>query len=614
MKTLVIKGNIEEFYLAGIKDKDVDTLVLEEGVERIIFLNSDHLKILKLYLPKSMKSVEAWCGEVHTIEELTLYNTDMKIYLRDYINVKTITVIDGDYKFIKKLFKECKANLKTIVIINTNLSNFERKRINKIFKSNNVVVQFFDSIDQVDLKQDENTNDIVQNLINKIKSMIVSLDDDSQKIINDKINYLIEEYQTKLKLTNPEFKLNDSSFNLTMEDNSPKNLKNNLIFALETIIQNLNIKNKVLVFSKKFKNYEMILNNNKIDNTVEDENAKKIRTIINLSNFFCESKIKEQLLKLFKETQIMILDNLKDENVIKLTLEPQDAERFFENKLDILFEEINILNDRLSSYLNLLKALQGYQNDLNLSIELRQLEKLFSNLIGKSNDELGNLYKNLRDKYINITNDMISKLKNGEEVISAKEIEINFRKELQPILKEIQQKLTNMLKNQKIYHQLSSDNQKYENGAIIDLVKEIKKLSDNSLLTPTMRDTIIDKLSNTLIHWQCILLNDNISEIVKKFDNKTGLTSENLIIEVEILKELYEIKLNLEEYLNKLQEHNEYITDVNLFNSSQDGDESKVEENKSLIRKKQIKDIKSKYDYRYLGYFGYDSIFNNDKY
>ncbi len=612
MKTLVVKGNIEEFYLADIKDKDVDTLILEEGVERIVFLNSEHLKIKRLFLSKSMKSVEAWCGEVHTIENLILYNNDMKIYLRDYINVKTITVIDGDYKFVQKIFKECKANLKTIVIVNTNLSNFERKIIDKICKSNNVIVQFFDSIDQIDLKQVENTNDIVQNLINKIKSMIVSLDDDFQKIINDKINSLIEEYQKKL--TDPEFKLNDSSFNLTTEDNSPKTLKNNLIFALETIIQNLNIKSKVLVFSKKFKNYEMILNNNKIDNTVEDENAKKIRTIINLSNFFCESKIKEQLLKLFKETQIMILDNLKDENVIKLTLEPQDAEKFFENKLDILFEEINILNDRLSSYLNLLKALQGYQNDLNLSIELRQLEQLFSNLMGKSNDELGNLYKNLRDKYINITNDMISKLKNAEEVISAKEIEINFRKELQPILKEIQQKLTNMLKNQKIYHQLSSDNQKDENGAIIDLVKEIKKLSDNSLLTPTMRYTIIDKLSHILIHWQNILLNDNISEIVKKFDNKTGLTSENLIIEVEILKELYEIKLNLEEYLNKLQEHNEYITDVNLFNSSQDGDESKVEENKSLIRKKQIKDIKSKYDYRYLGYFGYDSIFNNDKY
>lgn len=612
MKTLVVKGNIEEFYLADIKDKDVDTLILEEGVERIVFLNSEHLKIKRLFLSKSMKSVEAWCGEVHTIENLILYNNDMKIYLRDYINVKTITVIDGDYKFVQKIFKECKANLKTIVIVNTNLSNFERKIIDKICKSNNVIVQFFDSIDQIDLKQVENTNDIVQNLINKIKSMIVSLDDDFQKIINDKINSLIEEYQKKL--TDPEFKLNDSSFNLTTEDNSPKTLKNNLIFALETIIQNLNIKSKVLVFSKKFKNYEMILNNNKIDNTVEDENAKKIRTVINLSNFFCESKIKEQLLKLFKETQIMILDNLKDENVIKLTLEPQDAEKFFENKLDILFEEINILNDRLSSYLNLLKALQGYQNDLNLSIELRQLEQLFSNLMGKSNDELGNLYKNLRDKYINITNDMISKLKNAEEVISAKEIEINFRKELQPILKEIQQKLTNMLKNQKIYHQLSSDNQKYENGAIIDLVKEIKKLSDNNLLTPTMRNTIIDKLSNTLIYWQCILLNDNISEIVKKFNNKTGLTSENLIIEVEILKELYEIKLNLEEYLNKLQEHNEYITDVNLFNSSQDGDELKVEGNKSLIRKKQIKDIKSKYDYRYLGYFGYDSIFNNDKY
>ena len=577
MKTLVIKGNIEELYLAGIRDKDVDTLVLEEGVERIIFLNSDHLKIIKLYLPKSMKSVEAWCGEVHTIEELTLYNTDMKIYLRDYINVKTITVIDGDYKFIKKLFKECKANLKTIVIVNTNLSNFERKRINKICKSNNVIVKFFDSIDQIDLKQEENTNDIVQNLINKIKSMIVSLDDNSQKIINDKINYLIEEYQKKL--TKPEFKLNDSSFDLTVEDNSPKTLKNNLIFALETIIQNLNTKNKILVFSKKFKNYEQLLNNH---NDISDEIAKKIKTIIALSNFFHKSK--DELLKIFKETQIMILDNLKDENVIKLTLNPQDAEDFFITKIYALYEEVILLKNKLIPYLDLLKALQGYQNDLELSNELRQLESIFSNFVGKSKDELYTAYKEIKNKYINIINDNISKIENGNEVISSNEIEINFRKDLQPILNEVQQKLANMLKSQKLYQQLSSNNEK---GAIIDLVREIKELVNNKLITSVMRNKVIDKLSHILIHWQVILSNKDIDEIVKNIDNQTGLTSKDLIIEVEILKELYEIKLNLEQYLNRLQEYNNA---TNLFDSSQDEIDRLKEERRKLIGYPSIND------------------------
>lgn len=116
MKTLVVKGNIEEFYLADIKDKDVDTLILEEGVERIVFLNSEHLKIKRLFLSKSMKSVEAWCGEVHTIENLILYNNDMKIYFRDYINLQKIIVIDSDYKFIQNYLKNAKQTWKQLLL------------------------------------------------------------------------------------------------------------------------------------------------------------------------------------------------------------------------------------------------------------------------------------------------------------------------------------------------------------------------------------------------------------------------------------------------------------------------------------------------------------------
>ncbi len=62
----------------------------------------------------------------------------------------------------------------------------------------------------------------------------------------------------------------------------------------------------------------------------------------------------------------------------------------------------------------------------------------------------------------------------------------------------------------------------------------------------------------------------DLNKIIQKFNNNTNLKSKKLIIEFMILRKLYKIKIDLEEYINKLCERDGYINGIeyNLINSS----------------------------------------------
>ena len=116
-------------------------------------------------------------------------------------------------------------------------------------------------------------------------------------MINNKINSLINEYQTKLKNSKPQFNT-ESNPSLILEDTSSKTLKNNLIFSLEMIIQNLNTKGKIIKSSEKINQYLQYLSDNEI-NTEDDEIFLKIKEIVNLSKIIEETKYIEELKKIY---------------------------------------------------------------------------------------------------------------------------------------------------------------------------------------------------------------------------------------------------------------------------------------------------------------------------
>ena len=591
-KTLVVKGQIVGKY--KYDNKNIENLILEEGLLYIEYGAFEGNNIKKLYLPKSVKKVNSRAFDFNPLTEIIFYNNGIKFdaYCLS-VNVKKITIIDCDYKYLynfimQKIGYYNWLHVKEINIVNDKLNFIEKLKM-KYFASiyPNIKINILQDINLDEfIKQEtsiEDVDDEINILLSEIYSMIKYLDGVTKQTIVNKINSLINEYQTKLENSKPQFNIENNP-SLIFEDISPKTLRNNLIYSLEMIIQNLITKGKIIKLSEKIGKYLHYLLGNEI-NVKDDEIFIKIKEIVNIAKIIEENKYVNILKELFEKINKIILDNFNDEYVINLTLRNFDIETYFEEKLDKIYNEVMTLNSRLNPYLELLKVLKGYENDTSLAQELRKLERVFSELVGKANDELYNEYQELKKKYINILNENILKIKNNQlDALSIAEIELNFRKELQPILEKLNALTPLILKNQKLYHQFSiASSESEENGSIIDLIKEIRKLVENNFLSSDVKDTIIDKLSHIIIHWENILLSKDTREIVKNFSSEVGLKSENLILEVMILKDLYELKFSVEQYIVESQEYDKAISSAGTIS---------VDNHKSEI--KRLKELKAK--------------------
>lgn len=621
-KTLVVKGDIKEIKKCKYKNRDIDELILEEGIEKIGEYAFSDNNIRKLLIPESVKIISNGAFLNNPVEEL-IYLVPI-FWIPSYLvrNLIKFTVNKGDYKYIYNVFTICSlgnefANISEINIINSKLSLEEKLKI-KIFllkKFPNVKVNILkdDYINNFICKNQvkcDNLDEEINNLLNKIKNMISSLDDSTKQLIGKRINELIEQYQNDISRNNPKFEIESSSLELELVPNTLESLRKNLIISLETIIQNLNTKSRILELSKKINEYQEYLLENK---NVSDENDKyfyKIKIIVELASNINGSNFIDELNKLFEKTKVLITNNLKEDDIVKLTLENQDTEYLFKTQLNTIFDDIVSLNNKIVPYIELLNSLNEKGN-LELAGELKELDNILSNLSGKLKDELETKVMILKGKYRNITNENIEKIrKNKTDIIEAQEIELSFRKELYPILLKIKEKLPTLIKNKDLNNQINladkllCGKEVEANGGIIDLVRDIIGLLNSLDLSIDSNFVINNKikvmLNSIITHWKDILTTKDTSDIVKEFDSSIGLTSENLIIEVMIMKELYEVKLALENYINDMLEYDKY-TDISKsisFKSSSNNSSNNLIKSKAKIKKVEKNGIT---------YFGYNN-------
>ena len=625
-KILVVKGEktIKNFQY---QNNNIDELILMEGIEEIGENAFSDNNIRKILIPASVKVIYENAFINNPVEEL-IYLAPV-FWIPHYLtrNLIKFTVNKGDYDYIYDTFNIFSffspfENIKEINIINSELKLAEKLKIKKFFskKFPNVKVNILkdDSINDFICKNQvkcENLDEEINNLLNKISNMIEPLDDSTKQLIEKRINELIEQYQNDISKNNPKFEMESSSLELELVPNTLESLRNNLIISLETIIQNLNTKIRILELSKKIKEYQEYLLENK---NVSDENDKyfyKIKIIIELASNINNSNFIDKLNKLFEKIKVLITNNLKEDNIIKLTLENQDPEYLFKTQLDTIFDDIVELNNKIVPYIALLNSLNEKGNS-ELTDELKELDNILSNLSGKLKDELETKVMILKGKYRSITNENIEKIrKNKTDIIEAQEIELSFRKELYPILLKIQEKLPTLIKNKDLNIQINladkllCDEEIEANGGIIDLVRDIIGLLNSLDLSIESNFTINNKirviLNSIITHWKDILTTKDTSDIVKDFDSNIGLTSENLIIEVMIMKELYEVKLALENYINDMLEYDKYndISKSLSFKLPSNNDSNNIKSPKSKIRK-----VKK----NCTTYYGYDKKENID--
>ena len=569
-KTVVIDEkkrylDCEEYFKNGI-----DNLIIKEGVKEIGRYAFAQNNITNLTIPNSITRIYYAAFDGNPITELTFYFKGTLLYISDsnFLDVLTLNVINGNYDFLEQFFRYieiCDDNFKkleSIILVNDKLTFSEKIKIRKLSMIKRIQISFATNITRFNVVEEDSAQEIsvdeeVNNLLEEIDLLSKGLDEQSNNIIQMKVTKLLDDYKKDLLSLKPNYYEKESV--LTLECTSPRDLRNSLIISLNNVIMLLNSRKKTLNLSSKIVQYYRFINNDIKLGIEEDSNLTKIKKIINISKLFDNEYIASLVTKLLLDTKEFINTNLNNMFNDKLDLTNLDIVSYFNIELDKIYQKALLT----LPYKNLLNALQ-FQGDSNLANVLKDLNNIFTTIDSRTIDSLFNKYQQLVKKYIDIIKDNVSIKFHDEECISANQIEINFRQELNLILEELNKELPKILENQELLNDISlaEEYMEYEfsedDNWLISIIKEILNLTNNNLLDEATIKHINTRLINLLVQWYFYLSNKSINSIVESLYNNYGLTSNILVIKTKIISDFYEVKREVESYLARLEEYNKY--------------------------------------------------------
>lgn len=569
-KTIVIDEkkkylDCKEYFKNGI-----DNLIIKEGVKVIGRYAFAQNNITNLTIPNSITRIYYAAFDGNPITELTFYYKGTLLYISDYnfLDVLTLNVINGNYDFLEQFFRYieiCDDNFKkleSIILVNDKLTFSEKIKIRKLSMIKRIQISFATNITRFNVVEEDSAQEIsvdeeVNNLLEEINLLSKGLDEQSNNIIQMKVTKLLDDYKKDLLSLKPNYYEKESV--LTLECTSPRDLRNSLIISLNNVIMLLNSRKKTLNLSSKIvQYYEFIMYDKNIE-VAEDNNFDKISRIKNISKLFENKYIVSLVTKLLLDTKEFINTNLNNMFNDKLDLTNLDIVSYFNIELDKIYQKTLLT----LPYKNLLMSLQ-LQGDSNLATVLKDLNNIFTTIDSRTIDSLFNKYQQLVKKYIDIIKDNVSNVFHDEETISANQIEINFRQELNLILEELNKELPKILENQELLNDISlaEEYMEYEfsedDNWLISIIKEILNLTNNNLLDDATVKHINTRLRNLVGQWYLSLSNKSINSIVESLYNNYGLTSNILVIKTKIISDFYEVKREVESYLARLEEYNKY--------------------------------------------------------
>ena len=568
-KTVVIDEkkryiDCEEYFKNGI-----DNLIIKEGVKEIGRYAFAQNNITNLTIPNSITMIYYAAFDGNPITELTFYFKGNLLYISDsnFLDVLTLNVINGNYDFLEQFFWYIEIcdnfkKLESIILVNDKLTFSEKIKIRKLAMKKRIQISFATNITRFNVVEEDSFQKIsvdeeVNNLLEEINLLSKGLDEQSNNIIQMKVTKLLDDYKKDLLSLKPNYYEKESV--LTLECTSPRDLRNSLIISLNNVIMLLNSRKKTLNLSSKIvQYYEFIMYDKNIE-VEEDNNFNKISRIKNISKLFDNEYIASLVTKLLLDTKEFINTNLNNMFNDKLDLTNLDIVTYFNTELDKIYQKALLT----LPYKNLLNALQ-LQEDSNLANVLKDLNNIFTTIDSRTIDSLFNKYQQLVKKYIDIIKDNVSNVFHDEETISANQIEINFRQELNLILEELNKELPKILENQELLNDISlaEEYMEYEfsedDNWLISIIKEILNLTNNNLLDDATVKHINNRLRNLVGQWYLSLSNKSINSIVESLYNNYGLTSNILVIKTKIISDFYEVKREVESYLARLEEYNKY--------------------------------------------------------
>ncbi len=490
--------------------------------------------------------------------------------------------------FLKKCCLRKKKNLRHVHIKNE-VSSLEKLAIQVLYPKITFLYGDFSNLLEKPTEKNatpkKNIDTEIQERIDKIYEISSLLDEKERSAIENNIALLFRDYKKNLENLKPKFNTHHEN-SITLNPIDARTLRTALLGNLDTIIFNLSCSDNLKKLLKDIKQYKELMHTQLETAPTEAVSIKdQIRFIIyvyqKLTNVSLENQLKDILNDCGNKISKKIMQMLEEKSRLSLEL---DVTTNFEKRIQNLYDKAKNYQIKVETYQELLDSLElkkdtDLAKDIKTALEIINLFYISDK--NRFNEELQTIITNYKNKIKEILF-----TENTENKESSSEIELEVRKDLQPLLSEIYHLSPKAVCYNKLKEELETSMEyiyrediKITNGAILDCLKEIKVLLENEYIDEEGKREIQNVVETCLNRWYQELYT-NEYEILKTLspnENQEEISA-NIRFELLVLKELLTIKMNLEDYIKKSVDYQK-ISDGIIS----------VEENNPFVLKNKVK-------------------------
>lgn len=463
--------------------------------------------------------------------------------------------------FLNKCRLREKKNLRQVHIKNK-ISPLEKLAIQVVYPKITFLYGDFSKLPEKPIEKDnipkKNIDAELQERIDKIYQVSALLNEDEKNSIENKIVKLFRNYKQEIEELKPNFGIIMES-TLTLESKDINTLRKSLLNDLDTVIFNLSRAENIKKLIEDILQYKKLMYINSVMAPTETESIEdKIRFIIFVHQKGGNKSFKKQLeeiLNVFqKRASEEIMQSLEEKS--NLSLEA-DIVTGFERKIQELYDKTKNYQTKVETYQELLDSLE-LKNDTELSKDIQTALGIINIFYISDKNRCTEILEKIMRNYKNKIKEILFDEEQNQE--TALEIELDLRRELQPLLEEIHNlspkticynKLKEELK-ESIKNIYKEDFNETQEGAIQDSLKEIKRLLENEFISEEIKYEIQNRVELCLQKWLHELY-ENAYQILETmpFHNSNLEISDNIQFELLILKDMLTIQMNVENYITK---------------------------------------------------------------
>lgn len=584
---------VVELYLTGVNErefkdffnqfKNKDTFI---DVKKIVFVDAPilSLKTMKYILDiinvfsteliitnaKEEKRI-SFLYRDRKIETIKFYDEDLPLDALDkdimdyvdtiYINNESGNAVSNWTKFFSQKCTDYQAkllelywinNLETIVFYNYKIPFLQKKMLNLAI-GHKVYFDFLETNmglpnEDDDEKEDAlgNVDEEINELLDKIRILCTNLSPDGKNVVIEQVKYFINSYYKDTEQLKPNI---ISQSELTLKNASllsPAILRITLLNNLRGLINKIEMNDEYAKLRENIYKYENYINdqNIKIPDKIEST-EDKIMYIIIKSREYENTVFIKKINGIFSDIKNKISFALTQSLSDVLLKNEDNLEQVFILQIDRLYESVQFFVKVESLFKN--------PDESTIALIIQKVKSIITlfdtnhkqEYERKLNSLINNYYQKIMSKEISIT-----------------EAVVGLCQEWEPFLEELKRVAPNYIAYKDVIDALNvevSGLQKENKHIINEVTTELVDLLENCGLVGDIKSYIRKKIEDTLIIWRDRLDDPNYQLPEEKpiLDDSPRMkcSSQAIEITIRILKELYDIKDMILNYLNEYQNY-----------------------------------------------------------